>query len=50
MGEHKSYKKYEGEFIKKEAYELWDRDGRKQGRDLDYWLKAEKTIMAQIKR
>lgn len=50
MGEHKCYKKYEGEHIKKEAYELWDRDGRKRGRDLDYWLKAEKTIKAQIQR
>ena len=50
MGEHNCYKKYEGECIKKEAYGLWDRDGRKQGRDIDYWLQAEKTVRAQIKR
>ena len=36
--------------IKKKAYELWDKDGRKQGCDLHYWLKAEKAVKVQIKK
>jgi len=50
MGEHNCYKKDEAECIKKKAYELWDKDGRKQGRDLNYWLNAEKAVKAQIKK
>ena len=43
-------KKDAAECIKKKAYELWDKDGRKQGCDLNYWLKAEKAVKAQIKK
>ena len=43
-------KKDVAECIKKKAYELWDKDGRKQGCDLNYWLKAEKAVKAQIKK
>jgi hypothetical protein len=38
------------ECIKKKAYELWDKEGHKQGRDLDYWLKAEKAVKSQSKK
>jgi hypothetical protein len=38
------------ECIKKKAYELWDKDGRKNGRELDYWLKAEKVVKNQAKK
>ena len=30
--------------IKEKAKELWEKDGCKQGRDLNYWLQAEKII------
>jgi hypothetical protein len=26
------------------AFELWERDGRQQGRDVDYWLQAEAEL------
>lgn len=35
--------------VQKKAYELWERDGHKHGRELHYWLEAEKTVMNQIK-
>ena len=50
MGEHNCYMNNPQEFIKKKAYELWDKEGRKQGRDLDYWLKAEKSVKTHIKK
>jgi len=30
--------------IRQRAYEMWDRDGRPDGRSEDYWLKAEREI------
>jgi len=33
---------------KEKAKELWQKDGCKQGRDLDYWLKAEKIVKGQV--
>ena len=33
--------------IRKKAYELWQKDGCKQGRDFDYWLQAEKIVKNQ---
>lgn len=38
------------ERIKEKARQLWEKDGRKQGRDLEYWLQAEKIIKGQNKR
>ena len=32
-------KKDAAECIRKKAFELWEKDGRKQGCDLHYWLK-----------
>ena len=49
MGEHNCFKIDESECIKKKAKELWEKDGRKQGRDLDYWLNAEKAVKVQVK-
>lgn len=37
------------EYIKVKAKELWEKDGCKQGRDLDYWLQAEKIVKSQVK-
>ena len=50
MGEHNCCNNDAHECIKKKAYELWDKEGRKNGRDLDYWLKAEKAVKTQIKK
>lgn len=50
MGEHNCYKTDEAECIKKKAYELWEKDGRKEGRDLHYWLDAEKSIKVKAKK
>lgn len=50
MGEHNCYKKDVAECIKKKAYELWEKDGCKKGRDLHYWLNAENAVKAQIKK
>jgi hypothetical protein len=50
MGGHNCYTKDASECIKKKAYELWDKEGRKQGRDLDYWLRAEKAVKTQTKK
>ena len=36
--------------IKQKAYELWKKDGCKQGRDMDYWLKAEKAVKSSNKK
>jgi hypothetical protein len=30
--------------IRQRAYEIWDREGRQEGRDEDYWLKAEREL------
>ena len=49
MGEHNCYHKDAEKCIKKKAYELWEKEGRRQGNDMDYWLRAEKAVKAQIK-
>jgi len=38
------------ETIKRKAYELWEKDGRRQGCDMHYWLKAEKVVRGQARR
>jgi len=38
------------EQIRKKAKELWERDGRKQGRDMDYWLQAERLVKGQMRK
>jgi len=50
MVEHNCYKHGEAECIKKKAYELWEHDGRKQGRDLEHWLNAEKIVKVKSKK
>jgi Protein of unknown function (DUF2934) len=32
--------------IRQRAYEIWDRDGRPEGRAQDYWLQAERELGA----
>ena len=36
--------------IKQQAYELWKKDGCKQGHDMDYWLQAEKAVKRNSKK
>lgn len=36
-----------GERIAKQAYELWERCGCREGRDLQDWLDAEKVVMKE---
>ena len=50
MGEHNCYKNDAQECIRKKAYELWEKDGCKQGCDMDYWLIAEKHIKVRSKK
>lgn len=38
------------EFIQDRAYRLWDQAGRPQGRDWDFWFKAEKQVKERIKK
>ena len=50
MGEHNCYKKDGAHCVQKKAHELWEKDGCKQGHDLDYWLNAEKAVNVHIKK
>lgn len=50
MGEHNRHKKDEAESVNKKAYELWEKDGRKDGFDLEYWLSAEKALKVDTKK
>jgi hypothetical protein len=34
--------------IRSRAYEFWQAEGEKPGRDLDYWLKAEAEIRSPV--
>ena len=34
--------------VREKAHELWEKDGCKQGRDMDYWLRAEKIVKSQV--
>jgi len=36
--------------IKEKVEELWEKYGCKQGRDLEYWLQAEKIVKWQMKK
>lgn len=38
------------DIIREKAKQLWEKDGRKSGRDLEYWLQAEKMIKGSSKR
>jgi hypothetical protein len=36
------------DMIRKKAYELYEKRGKKQGRDLDNWLEAERMIKQKV--
>jgi len=50
MSEHNCNKSDVQQCIRKKAYEIWKKEGCKQGHDLEYWLIAEKTVHAPIKK
>ncbi len=33
--------------IRERAHALWEADGRPEGREMDYWLRAEKEVDGQ---
>lgn len=37
------------DYIRVKAKEIWQDDGWKKGRDLDYWLQAEKIIRDEVR-
>ena len=36
--------------IAKRAKQIWEREGRQAGRDLEYWLRAEQELLSSRKR
>lgn len=32
--------------IRERAYQLWEQEGRQHGRDVEYWLQAERSLAA----
>jgi len=36
------------DMIRKKAYELYEKRGKKQGQDLDNWLEAERIIKQRV--
>ena len=36
------------EAIRREAYSLWELDGRQDGRDLEYWLQAKEIVRCRL--
>jgi hypothetical protein len=37
----------ETERVRSTAYEIWEREGKQDGRALDHWLKAERHVLGQ---
>ncbi|MCE5312790.1 MAG: DUF2934 domain-containing protein [Nitrospiraceae bacterium] len=35
--------------IARKAYEIYERNGRSEGRDMDNWLEAERIVMSMMK-
>jgi Protein of unknown function (DUF2934) len=33
--------------VRQRAFELWEQDGRPEGRDMDYWFRAEAELTGQ---
>ena len=36
--------------LRNRAYQIWERKGRPQGRDLEHWLEAERELEADDNR
>ena len=35
------------EAVRRRAYELWEQEGRREGSDVEYWMRAEQEILGQ---
>ena len=35
------------EMIRRRAHELWEQEGRPEGREMDFWLQAESEIAGE---
>ena len=36
--------------LRSRAYQIWEREGRPQGRDLEHWLEAERELEAEDRK
>jgi Protein of unknown function (DUF2934) len=36
------------QIIRERAHALWEADGRPEGRELQYWLRAEQELLAEL--
>ncbi len=36
--------------VEQRAYDLWDADGKPEGRSLDHWLQAEQEVLASLRQ
>jgi Protein of unknown function (DUF2934) len=36
------------QIIRERAHTLWEADGRPEGRELEYWLRAEQELLAEL--
>jgi hypothetical protein len=36
--------------LRSRAYQIWEREGRPQGRDLEHWLEAERELEAEERK
>ncbi|MDB6027979.1 MAG: hypothetical protein JWM68_4202 [Verrucomicrobiales bacterium] len=46
----KEYQQLTDEQVSVRAYYLWERDGRPQGHDQDYWLRAKEELICENSR
>ena len=45
-----NYQQPTDEQVSVRAYYMWERDGRPQGRDWDYWLRAKEELICENSR
>ena len=41
---------HKSRMIQERAYDIWEREGRPQGREMDHWLRAEAEIAEMLKQ
>lgn len=46
----KEYQQPTDDQVSVRAYYLWERDGRPQGRDWEYWLRAKEELVCENSR
>ena len=38
------------ELIRKRSYQIWERENRPKGKDLDHWMRAKEELRAERRR